>query len=116
MKNTINALVIFFCIVSAFAQDRMLKADSAVTTKNTVTVNGKLIPYTATAGTQPVWDNDGKVIASLFYTYYKRSDVKNDAARPLIISYNGGPGSASVWMHVAYTGPRVLKIDAESKL
>lgn len=113
MKKTLNALVVFLCITSAFAQDRMLKADSVVTTKNTVTVNGDLVPYLATVGTQPVWNDDGKIIASLFYTYYKRSDIKNDAGRPLIISFNGGPGSASVWMHVAYTGPRVLKIDDE---
>ena len=91
----------------------MIEAESATTTKHTVTVKNKLIPYSAKAGTQPVWDKDGKVIASLFYTYYKRSDIKNDAARPLLISFNGGPGSASVWMHVAYTGPRILKIDSE---
>ena len=91
----------------------MLEAESAITTKHTVTIKNKLIPYSATAGTQPVWDKDGEVIASLFYTYYKRSDVKNDAPRPLLISFNGGPGSASVWMHVAYTGPRILKIDSE---
>ena len=33
--------------------------------------------------------------------------------RPLVFSFNGGPGSASVWMHIAYTGPKVLKIDDE---
>jgi carboxypeptidase C (cathepsin A) len=37
----------------------------------------------------------------------------SDANRPLLISFNGGPGSASVWMHVAYTGPKILNIDAE---
>ncbi|WP_408056584.1 S10 family peptidase [Urechidicola croceus] len=52
-------------------------------------------------------------MASLFYTYYKRTDVKSDENRPLIISFNGGPGSASVWMHIAYTGPQILKIDDE---
>ena len=40
-------------------------------------------------------------------------DVKNDENRPIIMSFNGGPGSASVWMHIAYTGPKVLKIDDE---
>jgi carboxypeptidase C (cathepsin A) len=49
----------------------------------------------------------------LFYTYYTRNNVKDRANRPLIISFNGGPGSASVWMHVAYTGPRILNIDNE---
>jgi carboxypeptidase C (cathepsin A) len=38
----------------------------------------------------PVWDEDGKAIAGLFYTYYERSDVKDRASRPLVISFNGG--------------------------
>ncbi len=91
----------------------MLPIDTMVQTRSQVTIGGKVVPYTATAGTQPVWDEDGKVIASLYYTYYKRSDVRDDSKRPLIISFNGGPGSGSVWMHVAYTGPRILKIDEE---
>lgn len=113
MKNYITLLLALFFVVIITAQNRMLKPESAVTTKHTVTIKNKLIPYSATAGTQPVWDKNGKVIASLFYTYYKRTDIKNDANRPLLISFNGGPGSASVWMHIAYTGPRILKIDDE---
>jgi carboxypeptidase C (cathepsin A) len=92
---------------------RTLEAESAVTTTHTVTIKGKVVPYTATAGTQPVWNADGKVIASVFYIYYERSDVKDRSSRPLIFSFNGGPGSASVWMHIAYTGPRILEIDSE---
>lgn len=41
------------------------------------------------------------------------TDVKDNSDRPLVISFNGGPGSASVWMHLAYTGPKILKIDDE---
>jgi carboxypeptidase C (cathepsin A) len=46
-----------------------------------------------------------------YFTYYERSDVK--IVLPLVISFNGGPGSASVWMHIAYTGPKLLNIDDE---
>src|SRR5690606_31890918 len=46
-------------------------------------------------------------------TYYKRDGIQNIARRPLVISFNGGPGSASVWMEIAYTGPRLLNIDEE---
>ena len=113
MKNYATLVLALFFVAIIAAQDRKLEPVSAVTTKHTVTIKNKLIPYSATAGTQPVWDKDGKTIASLFYTYYKRSDIKNDASRPLIISFNGGPGSASVWMHIAYTGPQILKIDNE---
>ena len=109
--TTLIIVFIFACVLNA--QDRSLEPESAVLTTHTVTIKNKVIPYTVTAGTQPVWDDEGKIIASLFYSYYKRSDIKNDASRPLIISFNGGPGSGSVWMHMAYTGPRILNIDEE---
>ena len=109
--TTVIIVFIFACVLNA--QDRSLEPESAVTTTHTVTIKNKVIPYAVTAGTQPVWDEEGKIIASLFYSYYKRSDIKNDATRPLIISFNGGPGSGSVWMHMAYTGPRILNIDEE---
>lgn len=87
--------------------------DKNVVTDHTTTIKGQRIAYKATTGTMPVWDEEGKCIAGLFYTYYERSDVKDKAIRPLVISFNGGPGSASVWMHIAYTGPRLLNIDDE---
>lgn len=87
--------------------------DQNVVTEHSTTIKGQKVPYKATTGTMPVWDEDGKAIAGLFYTYYERSDVKDRATRPLVISFNGGPGSASVWMHIAYTGPKLLNIDDE---
>src|SRR4029079_9720375 len=113
MKHVIYSLVFSIVLHSAVAQDRSLQAESAVVTNSQVTVKGKVVPYKATAGTQPVWDKEGKTIASLFYTYYERTDVSDKSKRPLILSFNGGPGSASVWMHIAYTGPKLLNIDEE---
>jgi len=95
------------------AQKIELPVDTMVTTGHSVNIKGININYTAQTGTQPVWNEAGNPVASLFYTYYKRSDIKNTENRPLVISFNGGPGSASVWMHIAYTGPRILKIDNE---
>ncbi|WP_240464807.1 S10 family peptidase [Paraferrimonas sp. SM1919] len=93
--------------------DISLSADTKVLTEHKTTIKGEKVRYSAEAGTQPVWNEQGEAIASLFYTYYQRTDVKDNANRPLLISFNGGPGSASVWMHVAYTGPKVLNIDDE---
>ena len=101
------------CFSQLFAQPRTIPVDTMVVTNHTTTIKGAKINYTATTGTQPYWDKNGKPIATLFYTYYKRSNAGDLAKRPLLISFNGGPGSASVWMHVAYTGPKVLNIDAE---
>ncbi|MGK0308470.1 MAG: carboxypeptidase C (cathepsin A), partial [Urechidicola sp.] len=113
MKNSLFSFILSLIFISfTIAQDRVTANDSVVTTKHTTTIKGVSFPYTANSGTLPVWE-DEKAIASIYYTYYKRSDVKDDSSRPLVISFNGGPGSASVWMHVAYTGPKILNVDDE---
>lgn len=109
-------LIPFFIVVigaTATSQMRSLPVDTMVVTNHSSTINGAKINYTAITGTQPVWDDTSTPIASLHYTYYKRTGVGENSKRPLLISFNGGPGSGSVWMHVAYTGPKVLNIDDE---
>lgn len=136
MKLILAAFLIFsFCADTAFAQNKpaavkeepkapaaadnqklpnvVFNPDKTVETSHSVTVKGQRVNYKAITGTLPVWDNDGKCIAGLYFTYYQRTDIKNGENRPLIISFNGGPGSASVWMHIAYTGPRLLNVDDE---
>ncbi|HSJ07408.1 MAG TPA: hypothetical protein VK936_11920 [Longimicrobiales bacterium] len=97
----------------AHAQSVAAPVDTMVTSNHVATIRGERVPYRATAGHQPVWNATGEPIASLFYVYYERSDVRDRTRRPLVISFNGGPGSASVWMHIGYTGPHFLEIDAE---
>jgi carboxypeptidase C (cathepsin A) len=111
MKQILS-LVLTISVCSVFSQNIKIPADTTVTTSHTITIKNQLISYKATAGTQPVWNEKGEPIATLFYMYYERdkTDRKN---RPLIFSFNGGPGSASAWMHIAYTGPKVLNIDSE---
>lgn len=93
--------------------NRMVKTDTSISIKNQITIKGQTVPYTATAGMLPVLDEDGKSIAGVFYTYYERSDIKDKTSRPLVISFNGGPGTPSVWMEIGYTGPRILNVDDE---
>lgn len=114
MKPILRTLIIVLITSTILqAQNRKLPADTTVVTTHETIIKGKKVLYKATTGTQPVWDADGKVIAALYYTYYQRTDIRDNTARPLVMSFNGGPGSASVWMHVAYTGPKVLNIDPE---
>lgn len=103
-----------FCFIafSTWAQPNP-PVDSVVVTSHSASINGNNIPYKASIGTQPVWDANGKVIATVNFTYYERSDIKEKATRPLVISFNGGPGSASLWMEIGYTGPRILTLDDE---
>ena len=109
----IFGLVILISPLAQAENERKLVIDDFNITEHNTRVKGKKFSYTAQTGTQPVWDEEGNAIASLFYTYYQRSDIKDNSKRPLLISFNGGPGSASVWMHVAYTGPKVLNVDDE---
>lgn len=113
-KLTISLIisVVFFFNLNA-QETRDIKIESSSVTNGEANIKGKRIPYKATAGTMPVWDADGKPIASLFFTYYERTDITEKSTRPLVFSFNGGPGSGSLWMHLAYTGPYVLNIDDE---
>ncbi|CAM3300605.1 S10 family peptidase [Aquirufa ecclesiirivi] len=92
---------------------RELSLEAKTENKGEINIKGQKVSYKVITGTMPVWDDQGKAIAGLFYVYYERTDVSNKTERPLVISFNGGPGTASVWMHLGYTGPRKLKIDDE---
>ena len=105
--------IFLISFISIQAQDIRIPLDTSVTTNGEVLINNQKITYQAKTGMQPVWNDHGEIIASLYYTYYKRTNIKNSSKRPIIMSFNGGPGSASVWMHIAYTGPKVLRIDDE---
>lgn len=120
MRNYMLAGVFLLCLKhTTFAQKQTdeltisFPKDTMVVTTHSSMINGSRINYTATAGMQPLWDENGKAIATLQYTYYKKSDETNMSKRPLLISFNGGPGSASLWMHIGFTGPVVLNVDDE---
>ncbi|ODB33798.1 carboxypeptidase [Pseudoalteromonas sp. BMB] len=117
MKKLLPLLLVSCALLSAPSiaeeHNRAIEIDHKITTEHRAEIKGERINYTATTGTQPVWNENGDAVATLHYTYYKRTKIKDMSKRPLLISFNGGPGSASVWMHIAYTGPRVLKIDDE---
>jgi carboxypeptidase C (cathepsin A) len=81
-------------------------------TRHSMRIGGQMVAYTATAGTLVLRDEgSGKAIASFFYVYYTRDNVADVSRRPLVYSFNGGPGTASVWMHVGFTGPRRVVYD-----
>lgn len=113
MKQQITCLGFVLIAFFGYNQNRNFSTDSVVITQHSATINGSKIDFQATAGTLPLWNDTGSVIASLFFTYYERKGITNKSERPLLISFNGGPGSASVWMHIGYTGPKLLNVDDE---
>lgn len=77
-----------------------------VTTEHTVSIQGKSIAYTATAGHLTLTQEDGTIRAKVFFVAYTKKGEKDPTKRPLTFSFNGGPGSSSVWLHLGVLGPR----------
>jgi carboxypeptidase C (cathepsin A) len=73
---------------------------------HTITIGGQTFSYKATPSTTLLKDEKGEPTALMFSTAYTRNDTKNASQRPIAFVYNGGPGSASVWLHMGAFGPR----------
>jgi carboxypeptidase C (cathepsin A) len=99
--------------------------DHLVETKHTLLVGGQEIRYTVTCGTivlkeeaekkgEKEGESEGeKPRATIFFVAYTRDDVLDRYKRPLTFSFNGGPGSSSVWLHLGMLGPRRVLLDDE---
>ncbi|MGL6269729.1 MAG: S10 family serine carboxypeptidase-like protein, partial [Chitinophagaceae bacterium] len=92
--------IFLFCLVcfNAYAQD-------PVTVKHSITVAGKKIDYSTQTGYLNLKNDTGKVIAHVFFTYYKK-EGEDLGKRPITFTFNGGPGSASVWLHMGGLAPK----------
>jgi carboxypeptidase C (cathepsin A) len=76
-----------------------------IITHNSVLVSGKKIDYTTNSGYLMLQNDTGKLIAKVFFTYYKK-DGEESSKRPITFTFNGGPGSSSVWLHMGGLGPK----------
>ncbi len=83
-----------------------------VETHHQITVDGKLLKYTATAGRLPIKRGDGKIEAEMFYVGYTL-DGQDAAKRPLTFAFNGGPGSSSIWLHMGALGPKRVVLNPD---
>ena len=95
--------------------------DQISVTRHQTKINGASIAYTVTCGTIVLKEDnekDGnfeadKPRAIIFFIAYTKDKVKDAAKRPLTFSFNGGPGSSSVWLHLGILGPKRVKLDSE---
>ncbi len=88
------------------------KEESSIT-DHTIRLGGQTIPYKATAATILLKNEKDEQTALIYYTAYTRSDAKDLGQRPISFVYNGGPGSASVWLHMGSFSPRrVITVNA----
>ena len=86
------------------------KPEKLVETHHSVLINGEKVEYTARTGTLYLRDNEEKPTAAIFYIAYAKDGVTDASARPVTFSFNGGPGSSSVWMHMGLLGPRRVRL------
>jgi carboxypeptidase C (cathepsin A) len=78
-------------------------------TRHSIVLGGETIPYTATAANYVLKDEEGEPKASIFYIAYTRDGVKDPAGRPVTFCFNGGPGAASLWVHMGAFGPKIVE-------
>jgi len=76
---------------------------------------GSQIKYTARAGETFLKDDKGKPVADIFSVTYTRDGVRDTTRRPVTFIFNGGPGSASLWLHMGLFGPRRVVLPSDAK-
>lgn len=121
MNKIIILLVAAICSTTSFAQEKkevdeipIPIAKSFVTTHQG-TFGNTTIKYKATASETYLTDNDGLPVASMWSTAYTKYNVTDTSKRPVTFVFNGGPGSASVWLHMGLFGPQLVKVDSDAK-
>ena len=124
LKTIFLSIILLFQISLATAQTQpspsprpspapmaqMLDEPTAIT-KHSVRVGGRQLNYTVTAGFMPIRNGQtGETEAKIFYMAYTLDGSTDAKTRPLMFSFNGGPGSASVWLHLGALGPKRVKM------
>ncbi|MGH9468133.1 MAG: S10 family peptidase [Terriglobales bacterium] len=95
-----------------FAYETAATDPPPVKTHHRITVNGKTLSYTAEVGKIPIPDASGKTMGHMFYVAYILDNADPSHPRPVTFSYNGGPGSDSVYVHMGGFGPRRVVVNA----
>ncbi|MBK8823973.1 MAG: peptidase S10, partial [Anaerolineales bacterium] len=106
-------------------EEKPAPKDNIVITKHSIKIGGKEIKYTVTTGTMVMKEevNDKekdaeveKPRAQIFFTAYTKDGVKDKSKRAITFSFNGGPGSSSVWLHMGVLGPRRVVLTDEGEM
>lgn len=98
------------------AQEKPQAADSSrqFTSNHTININGNDVPYRVVAGETHLKNKKGQTIGALWSTAYLRSDIEASSSRPVTFVFNGGPGSASLWLHMGLFGPHLVQVDSDA--
>src|SRR4051812_6242040 len=88
------------------------KEEKISQTPHTMRLDGREIKYTATTGTLPIRLDNGQVAARMFFVAYTK-DGEDTKTRPVSFLYNGGPGAATIWLHMGSFAPKRVEMAAE---
>jgi carboxypeptidase C (cathepsin A) len=83
-------------------------------TKHQGVFGGKTIDYTTTAKETFLINKDGDSIATFWSVAYTKTTMGDVTKRPVTFVFNGGPGSASMWLHMGFFGPKIVKVDSDA--
>lgn len=119
MKRLISTLLVLLMLLSALALGEeaapaALPADNLVQTHHTAVIDGKEVNYTATAGTIAMETAQGQY--EMFFTAYTLDGTEDYSDRPITFAFNGGPGSASLWLHMGLLGPQRIALNEEGMI
>lgn len=95
---------------------RMLPDAPPLETRHDITIDGRSLSYVASAGSIPITADDGTVEARMFYVSYTVEQAPGSRPRPLSFAFNGGPGSASVWLHMGALGPKRIELNDDGTM
>lgn len=115
----LTALLLILCLLPCAAlgdgeASPAVLTDNLVVTKHSMEIGGKQIGYTATAGTIALESSLGQY--EIFFTAYTVDSADGPAQRPVTFAFNGGPGSASLWLHMGLLGPERIALNEEGKI
>ena len=112
MKYNILLLLLIFIPNLLFAQEKTVEPKSFIT-QHENTFNGQRIKYQAIAKETFLRNDAGKEVAAFWSISYIKDDVADKKNRPVTFVFNGGPGSASIWLHMGFFGPQVVKVEGD---
>lgn len=116
MKQIWFTLFLLHLVILAGAQTKSSSSSmpqGVVSSQSSVVIQGKTISYTATTGYMNVENKEGKHKADMFYVAYIKQGEPTIKNRPITFVFNGGPGAASVWLHLGALGPKRVKMSAD---
>ncbi len=118
----ITALLLTLLITSQFTTAQEKKEEQkpipeakSFTTKHEIDSGGKSIKYNAVASETYLKNDAGEPVASIWSVAYIQEGISDQRKRPVTFVFNGGPGTASVWLHMGMFGPQLVKVDSDAK-